>query len=127
MNFLILSHQIFFYLTRIHGQSRILIDNIFSNQYNEKAISCNLTSTISDHLPQFLFIPSIFSDPSSKSNIYERNWSKFNEEGFILDYFEKDWDSILNLSRNDIDLSLNNFLININELLDKIKKIQSKA
>ena len=37
----------------------------------------------------------------------------------ILDYFEKDWDDILNLSRNDIDLSFNNFKVNMNELLDK--------
>ena len=84
--------------TRIHGQSRTLIDDIFSNQYNKEAIFRNLTSTISDNLPQFLCVPSIFSDPpSSKSNIFERNWSKFSREVFILDYYEKDWDSILNL------------------------------
>ena len=93
---------------------------MFSNQYNKEAISGNLTSTISDHLPQFLFVPSTFSDlPSSKSNMYERNWPKFNKEDFISDYFQKDWDSILSLSRNDIDFSLNNFLMNKNELLDK--------
>ena len=106
--------------TRIDGQSRALTDNIFSNQYNKEAISDNLASTISDHLPQFLFVPSIFSDQLSfKSNIYEKNWSKCNKEDFILHYFEKDWDSILNLSRNDIDLSLNIFLMNKHAFLDK--------
>ena len=51
----------------------------FSNQHNKEAISGNLTSTISDHLQQFLFVPSILSDlPSSKLNIYQRNWTKFN-------------------------------------------------
>ena len=57
--------------TRIHGQSRTFTDNIFSNQYNKEAISGNLTSTISDHLPQFLIVPSIFSDqPLPKSNMH---------------------------------------------------------
>ena len=106
--------------TRIHGLSRTLINDIFSNQYNKQAISDNLKLTISDHLPQFLFVPSIFSDlTSSKSNIYNKEWSKFSKEYFVLDYFEKDWDSILNLTRNDIDSWLNNFLMNMNELLDK--------
>ena len=67
----------------------------------------------------FFFIPSIFTDPvSSKSNIYERDRSKFNNQDFILDYFEKDRDSIFNVSRHDIDLAFNNFLMNMNELLD---------
>ena len=50
--------------------------------------------------------------------MYERNWSKFNKEDFILDYFERDWDGILNLGWNDFDLSFNNFLMNINQFLD---------
>ena len=93
-------------LTRIHGQSRTLINNIFSNQYKKKPISGNLISTISNHLPQFLFAPSILSGrPSSKLEIYQRNWTKFNKEDFIFDYFEKDWDSVLDLSSNDMDFS----------------------
>ena len=105
---------------RIHHQSRTPIDDMFSNQYNKEAISGNLTSTISGHLPQFLFVPSTFSDlPSSKSNMDERNWPRFNKEDFISDYFQKEWDNISSLSRNDIDFSLNNFLMNKNKLLDK--------
>ena len=61
----------------------------------------------------------LYGPPSSKSNIYERNWSKLNKKGFILDYFKKDWNDILNPNRNNIDLSFNNFLTNMNELLDK--------
>ena len=45
---------------------------------------------ISDHLPQFLIIPSIFLGPSSSNyNVYERCWSHFTKEELILDYFEK--------------------------------------
>ena len=81
MNFGILSPPLSFYLphilypTRVTGHSKTLIDNRFSNLISNEAIFGNLTSTISDHLPQFLNMPSIFSDlSSSKSNVYERNW-----------------------------------------------------
>ena len=63
--------------TRITGYSKTLIDNIFSN-ISKEAICGKLTSTISGHLPQFLIMPSIFSDPSSsKFNVYERNSCRF--------------------------------------------------
>ena len=56
-----------------------------------EAIFGNLTSTISDHLPQFMIVPNVFSNPpSNKSNIFERDWSKFDQEKFILDYFSID-------------------------------------
>ena len=30
----------------------------------------------------------------NKSNIYERDWSKFDQEKFILDYFSVDWEDL---------------------------------
>ena len=53
----------------------------------------NLTTSISDHLPKFAIIPSMFGNtPTNKSNIYERDWSKFDRENFILDYFSIGWE-----------------------------------
>ena len=53
---------------RVTGHSQTIIENIY------KTVSGNLTSTICDHLPQVLFIPSLFSDnPAAKSNILERS------------------------------------------------------
>ena len=70
---------------------------------------------------------SIISDRSScKSTVYERSWSNFNKEKFILDYFEKGWSLILNIEKNYVNHSFDNFLLNINRLLDKtvlIKKV----
>ena len=64
--------------TRITSHSNTLIDNIFSNVIDPDIISGNLTATISDHLPQFAIIPNMFGEISdNKSNIYERDWSKF--------------------------------------------------
>ena len=51
-------------------------DNIFSNIISPEAISGNLTSTISDHLPQFMIVPNVFSNApptSNKANIFERD------------------------------------------------------
>ena len=66
--------------TRLTTHSKTLIDNIFSNVLSCETISGNITATISDHLPQFLFAPNVLSNPlCNKSNILERDWSKFNK------------------------------------------------
>ena len=74
--------------TRITSHSKTLIDNIFTNITLPDSIYGNLTATISDHLPQFLIVPNIFSNPpSNKSNIYERDWSNFDQENLFLIIF----------------------------------------
>ena len=46
--------------------------------------------------------------------------NKVNETiGLLLDYFKKDWDPILNVENNDANHSFDNFLLNMNGLLDK--------
>ena len=63
----------------ITNNSKSLIDNIYSNVITPDNITGNLTTTISDHLPQFLIAPAILCNPSStKLNIFERDWSKFD-------------------------------------------------
>ena len=70
---------------RITSHSNALIDNIFSNAIDPDIIFGNLTATISDHLPQFAIIPNRSGNIlSNKSNIYERDWSKFDSENFTL-------------------------------------------
>ena len=61
-------------LIRKISNSKTLIDNISLNVITPNNISGNLTATITDHLPQFLIAPDIFSNlPSTKLNIFERN------------------------------------------------------
>ena len=77
--------------TRITSHFKTLIDSIFSNIISHEMVSGNITATISDHLPQFLFAPNVHSKTScQKSNIYEGDWSKFIQTDFVLDYFDKD-------------------------------------
>ena len=50
--------------------SKTLINIIFSNVISKYIICCNITTIISDHLPQFLLSPNTFTDPPSNlSNI----------------------------------------------------------
>ena len=64
---------------------------MFSNAIERDIISGNLGATFSDHLPQFSIIPNMFGNmPGNKSKSYERDWSKFDIENFILDYFSVD-------------------------------------
>ena len=82
------------------SNSRTLIDNIFSNVISKDIISGNITATISDHLPQFLISPNTFADPpSNKSNVFERDWSNFDQENFVLYFFDIGWSNILKLDK----------------------------
>ena len=90
--------------TKITSHSNILIDNIFSNVIDPNIILGNLTATISDHLLQFSIIPNMFGNISgNKSNIYERDCSKFDRENFILDYFSVYWEDLLKIDELNVD------------------------
>ena len=105
--------------TIITSHSNTLIDNIFSNVLDPDIISGNLTATISDHLPEFFIIPNMFGNiPGNKSNIYERDWSKFDRENFILDYFSVEWEDLLKIDELNADKSTKKFLDKIDMLLD---------
>ena len=77
--------------SRHTSHSRTLIDNFFSNVISKDIICGNITATISEHWPQFLVSPNtIANPPSNKSNAFERDWSTFDQENFILVYFHID-------------------------------------
>ena len=104
---------------KITSHSKTLIDNIFTNVILPDSLSGNLIATFSDHLPQFLIVPNIFSNsPSNKFNIYERDWANFDQENFILDYFSINWNETLKTEKQNIDYSTEIFLTKINESLD---------
>ena len=70
--------------------------------------------------------------PSNKSNIYERDWSKFDRENCILDFFSVDWEDLLKIDELNADNSTKMFLDKINMLLDtyaplkRVKKYKLK-
>ena len=68
----------------------------------------------------------------NKSNIYEWDWSKFDQENFILDYFSVDWEDLLKTDALNANNSTRMYLDKINMLLDtyaplkRIKKYKMK-
>ena len=56
--------------------------------------------------------------PGNKFNIYERDWSKFDKEKFILDYFSVDWEDVLKINERNADNSTKIYLDKINIFLD---------
>ena len=77
---------------------RTFIDNIFNNVISKDIISGNITASVSDYLSPFLVSPNTFADLlSSKPNVFEKDWSDFDQEHFVLDYFDIDWPNILKL------------------------------
>ena len=76
-----------------------------------------MTSIISDHLPEFAIIPNMFGNIlGNKSNIYESDWSKFDEENVILDYYLVDREVLLKIDELNADNSTKIYLDKINML-----------
>ena len=115
-NFLL---PLIFLPTRI-SKTSTLIDKIFSNSTSlEEIKSGNVTSTFSDHLPQFIFLPEFFSKiPVTKSNILRRDWKQFESSKFISDFNQINWEQILYNSENDVKFSMNEYLSKIDSLLN---------
>ena len=104
--------------TRITSHWESIIDNIFSNYLSGN----NLRQPNINHIKsvQFLIPRHIFSNaPNKKSNIFEHDWSKFNCEEVVLDYFATDWPRILKLQNNDTNTSFQNFFDSMNRILNK--------
>ena len=58
--------------TRVNQKSTTLIENIFLNYHEHQCIPGNLTTYISDHLPQFIIVENLLE------NIIDRNMTKLN-------------------------------------------------
>ena len=115
---------------RIRNNSKTLIDNIYSNIITPNNISDNNTATISNHLLQFLIATDNFSSPPSKKLIiFKRDWSKFGQENFFLDYIPVDWKNLIKSSNGNVNQSFISFLTNfvsIFVLYAPLKKISKQ-
>ena len=105
--------------TRITQNSQTLIDNILISPTHDFVQCGNLTVGLSDHLPQFLFLDRSKQNLNSESSRLYQDWKNFDRENFILDFFEFDWISAINLEREDPDYSFNLFFENLSDLINK--------
>ena len=121
--------------TRISKNTKTLIDNIFYNNSLNDIICGNLTVGISDHMPQFAFVPrNKTKSKTSKHNIktnYVRKYKDINIEIFNQDLDKINWDT---KDFTDVNHYSTNFLHIFNQILDvhapmvevKVSKKQAK-
>ena len=106
----------------------MLIDNIFMNSLEYDTFSGNLTTQISDHLPQFLILKNFHRTYTNKSQVvYKRSYKFYNEDEFKKDLLNVNWDETFN--NTNADASFDTFLFIINKLLDKhapLKKLSKR-
>ena len=116
--------------TKFNNNSTTLLDNIFTNQFNPDMTSGNFTLQISDHLASFLIIPNSNQQFLPKHhNILKRDSRNFNNEHFLAEINEINWDHILQFEQKDTNLSFNIFYDKIESILDKhmpMRKITKK-
>ena len=105
--------------TKINQKSATLIDNIFFNCHERQCIFGNLTTYISDHLPQLII------DENLLQNIIDGNDDQIEHrdyKSFSKDAFKRDIDEIyssLAIEYTNVNLSFEIFLRLIEETLDK--------
>ena len=63
----------------------------------------------------------------NKSNIYERDWFKLDQENFILDYFSVDWEDLLKTDELNANNSTKIYLDKINMLLDTYAPLKKNS
>ena len=103
--------------TRINDHFRTLIGNIFSNHISKEAICGDLRSTIPDHLPQFFIMLSIFQ------TLFHPNAMSMKEIGQISIKKSLYWTILkkagIYIEKDGVNHSFDNFLLNMNGLLNK--------
>ena len=106
--------------TRLTNRSQTLIDNIFSNNPEfENCTSGNFTFSISDHLAQFLIVPTPDIRPLKVHNIKIRDTRNYSHADLVADIINTDWITLLEEEKADPNHSFQRFDAKINEILDK--------
>ena len=104
--------------TRIAGDSRTLIDNIYTSPELCGTFSGNVLTCISDHLAQFCLL-SDSKTFSPKHSVKKRDWAKFNGAEFLTQIQSIDWKNVLQSDLQNPNISIENFLKCIKGLLDQ--------
>lgn len=66
-----------------------------------------------------IFLKLKSNSPKFKSNIFKRNWKDFDKSIFISDFANAYWEEISDVNNENVVFSLNNYLCNIDLLLEK--------
>ena len=105
--------------TRVAQKSGTLLDNILINHFEYKCIFGNITSFISDHLPQFIIFKNFKENNITKNDNQTvfRDFKNLNMDAFERYLSAIDWS--LATENIDTDLSFKTFLRLFHRVLDK--------
>ena len=92
-------------------------------------MSGNIVHDLTDHFPNFLIINK-FSHLPSKTKIYKRDYSHFNDSALVDEIRFIDWSTVLSDSYNyDVNTLFNSFYLKLSNIVDKhvpLKMLQKK-
>ena len=111
--------------TRITSTSATLIDNNFTNDYDNTFRSGNLVTTLSDHLAQILIVQIQNATRYKESKKVYRDFQENlrNKDVFSRDLQNTYWNTELQLSSENINVSIEKRISKINNLICPIKRI----
>ena len=101
-----------------------LIDNIFANTCSITAISGNLVSKISDHLPQLLIVDDIKVNYKIL-NYYKNDFNKFDEDKFINEFTVTNWENISSTNL-DANTKFNIFYDQISQFINSTSHVSRR-
>ena len=91
-------------------------NNIYTNTLKEEIFSGNIMIEIADHHLQFI---------SVKPNYFKRDYKMFNEQEFLADIINNDWENDTNVKYNIFIWDLEHY-VNKHAPLKKINKREQK-
>ena len=108
--------------TRVTSSSATLIDNILKNNLETCSSGGNITTSISDHFPQFCQLDIFDKNDKSKEVKYGRSYKNFNQDEFEHELREIKWTELF-LGKTSEDC-YNIFFNCIEKLLDEMAPIR---
>ena len=109
--------------SRVTPRSSTLIDNIFINELGVCSTGGNITTSISDHFPQFSFLDICDAGLKELKKIKGRSYANFNLDEFKNDFLNTSWvDLFQNKSSEE---SFNLFYKKTEKLLDEMAPIRT--
>ena len=108
--------------TRVTSSSATLIDNIFINNLETCSSGGNITTSLSDHFPQFCQLDIFYKTDKSKEVKYGRSYKNFNQNEFENELKLINWTELF-IGKTSEDC-YNIFFNSIEKLLDEMAPIR---
>ena len=103
----------------VTDKSKALLNNIFFNSFEFTTLSGNILHSISEYLLQFVILEDFITPkPLPKTNVYKRNFDKFDNNKLKEDLHKIDWINEI-LKNNGINEIFDIFYKTLSEIVDR--------